>query len=213
MWSVVARPLLIVLAALLAAGCSSVDPVVKIGLVAPFEGRHRAIGYDAIYSARLAVRELNAAGGIGGHRVELVALDDRGDPELARQAAASLAIDPAVVAVVGHYLPDTTAASQPDYENAGVAFLPLGTPPFSTSDADALPAEFVEAYAAVTPFDEAAGPFAGPTYDAFGLLWAALAMSEESTGAITRETVQEALGGLEYGGITGDVYRPLRPTP
>ena len=30
-------------------GCASVKPVVKIGLVAPFEGRARAVGYDAIY--------------------------------------------------------------------------------------------------------------------------------------------------------------------
>ncbi|MCP5097251.1 MAG: ABC transporter substrate-binding protein, partial [Chloroflexi bacterium] len=61
-------------------GCASVAPVVKIGLVGPFEGQHRAVGYDVIYSARLAVREINAAGGIGGHRVALVALDDSGDP-------------------------------------------------------------------------------------------------------------------------------------
>jgi ABC-type branched-subunit amino acid transport system substrate-binding protein len=44
--------------------CTSVAPVVKVGLVGPFEGRHREIGYDAIYSARLAVREINQAGGI-----------------------------------------------------------------------------------------------------------------------------------------------------
>ena len=74
MWNAAARVFLLALA-LLAAGCASVDPVVKIGLVAPFEGRQRAVGYDAIYSARLAVREINAAGGVGGHRVVLVALD------------------------------------------------------------------------------------------------------------------------------------------
>ena len=66
-----------------ATGCQKTDPVVKIGLVAPFEGRYRPIGYDVIYSARLAVREINAAGGIDGHRVALVALDDGGDPQLA----------------------------------------------------------------------------------------------------------------------------------
>lgn len=56
MWNAAVKLLLLALATL-AAGCASVDPVVKIGLVAPFEGRHRAIGYDAIYSARLAVRD------------------------------------------------------------------------------------------------------------------------------------------------------------
>ena len=74
----------------LLSGCASVDPVVKIGLVAPFEGQNRAVGYDVIYSARLAVREINEAGGIGGYRVALVALDDSSDPTLAAQTAHAL---------------------------------------------------------------------------------------------------------------------------
>lgn len=196
------------LAILLVAGCASVDPVVKIGLVGPFEGRYRDTGYDAIYSARLAVREINAAGGVSGYRVALVALDDRGDPELAAQAAASLALDPAVMAVAGHYLPDTTAAAQPIYTEKGLPLIVTGAPPFGPSDPEALPAAFRNAYAAVTPFDELAGPYAGPTYDAFGLLWQALAKAEESEAGITRSSVQEALTGLQYNGVTGEVYQP-----
>lgn len=208
MWNAVAKALLVLLVALPAAGCASVDPVIKIGLVAPFEGRDRHVGYDAIYSARMAVREINAAGGVAGHRVSLVALDDRGDPELARQAAASLAIDPGVIAVVGHYLPESTAAAEAIYRENGVPLLPLGRPPFAPFDPLVLPAEFREAYAAVTPFDEIAGPFAGPTYDAIGLLREALAEAEETTGTITRASVQDALGGLKYQGVTGEVYLP-----
>ena len=207
MWNAVARVIWLALL-VLAAGCASVDPVVKIGLVAPFEGRDRAIGYDAIYSARLAVRQINAAGGISGHRVALVALDDRGDVELARQAAASLVIDPAVVAVVGHYVAATTNAAESIYAQGGLPLLPMGTSPFSPVDPAGLPVEFQEAYAAVTPFDEIAGPFAGPTFDAFGLLREALAVAEESTGDISRASVQEALAGLKYQGLTGEVYQP-----
>jgi len=44
----------------LTACSASTQPVVKIGLVAPFEGRYRPIGYEAIYAARLAIREINA---------------------------------------------------------------------------------------------------------------------------------------------------------
>ena len=44
--------------------CASTQPVIKIGLVAPFEGRFRAIGYEAVYAARLAIREINARGGV-----------------------------------------------------------------------------------------------------------------------------------------------------
>ena len=44
----------------------SVKPTVKIGLSAPFEGLHRDLGYEALHAVRLAVRQRNEAGGIGG---------------------------------------------------------------------------------------------------------------------------------------------------
>jgi ABC-type branched-subunit amino acid transport system substrate-binding protein len=97
------------------AACASTQPVVKIGLVAPFEGRYRSIGYEAIYAARLAVREINAKGGVRGYRIELVALDDRGDPAQAIESARKLMIDPQVMAVIGHYRPDSTDAAIEDY--------------------------------------------------------------------------------------------------
>jgi len=208
MWRAAARLLALALAAALLAGCASVGPVVKIGLVAPFEGRDRAVGYDAIYAARLAVREVNARGGIDGTRVALVALDDRGDPALATQTAAALVVDPGVVAVVGHYLPATTAAATDIYAKAGLPLLVAGVPPFAAADPAALPPDFVAAYEAVTPFDETPGPYAGPTYDAFGLLWAALAQAKESGGELSRASIQQALRGLEYQGVTGTVYQP-----
>jgi ABC-type branched-subunit amino acid transport system substrate-binding protein len=93
----------------------STAPVIKIGLVAPFEGRYRPIGYEAIYAARLAIREINAQGGLRGYRIELVALDDKGDPELAIEQARQLAIDPQVMAVIGHYRPNSTDEALAEY--------------------------------------------------------------------------------------------------
>lgn len=113
------------LAVFLTACIASTQPVVKIGLVAPFEGRYRPIGYEAIYAARLAIREINARGGIQGHRVELVALDDRGDPEQAGEAARQLALDPQVVAVIGHYRPESTAAALKIYCEAGLPVIAI----------------------------------------------------------------------------------------
>lgn len=177
--------------------CHSVDPVVKIGLVAPFEGEKRAIGYDAIYSARLAVREINQAGGIGGYRLALVALDDGGDPWLAQENARALASDPGVVAVVGHWLPETTAVAAPIYRQANLSLIPVGEAPFTPMSPEGLPPEFHAAYEAVTPFEETAGFYAGPTYGAFQRLWQALEITEQTTGTITREGVKTALDGLE----------------
>jgi ABC-type branched-subunit amino acid transport system substrate-binding protein len=193
---------------LLLTACASVEPVVKIGLVAPFEGAQRALGYDAIYAARLAVREINEAGGIGGYRVALVALDDRGDVEMAVDTAVSLTIDPAVVAVIGHGLPETTAVAQPIYAEAGLPFLPLGDSPFEPSDVALLPADFQLAYNAVTPFEETAGPYAAATYDAMQLLFQAMAAGKAASGAITGDSVTNGLAGLKYDGLVGTVYQP-----
>lgn len=104
----------------------SLPRVLKIGLVAPFEGGYRYVGYDAIYAARSAVREINAAGGAGGWMLELVAYDDRGDPEFAHTAARNLVIDPNVVAVIGHYQQVSTEAASAVYAEAGMPLLAVG---------------------------------------------------------------------------------------
>lgn len=151
---------------LLLTACGGVRPVIKVGLVAPFEGQFRPVGYDAIYAARLAVREINGQGGIGNYRVALVALDDGGNPELAQQVAASLVIDPAVMIVVGHWLTATNAIVAPIYQEGQLPFLVLGQEPYTRGDPAGWPPPFLEAYANLTPFDETAGPAAYPTYRA-----------------------------------------------
>jgi len=173
----------------LLAGCTAAPPVVKIGLVGPFEGRHRAVGYDVIYSARLAVREINAAGGIGSYRLALVALDDGGDPEMAAQIAASLVLDEAVVAVIGHWLPETTAAAAPIYQAAGLRFITGGQPPYEPVDPARLSSAFREAYAAVTPFDETAGPYAGPAYAAMQAILTDMKTALKANTPLTRATL------------------------
>lgn len=160
----------------------------KIGLVAPFEGRNRPIGYDVIYSARLAVREINAAGGIDGQRVALVALDDGGDPQLAYDAARTLATDPAVVAVLGHWLPENTSIAATVYNDAGLTLLPMGEPPFGAVDEGEISAEFRAAYATITPFNEQPGPYAPTTYAAFQLLFQKLTQSSKEHGTINRQS-------------------------
>lgn len=203
------QPLLFLLMTmLLLTGCASVAPVIKVGLVGPFEGANRAVGYDVIYSARLAVREINQAGGIGGYRVALVALDDSSDPQLAREVAASLVVDPAVVVVIGHWTAQTTAAAAPIYAAAGLPFIPAGTPPIGTFPPLQLPADFRAAYAAVTPFDETAGPYAGSTYDAFQLIWQAATLAAQREGTIKRTAVSAALTDLSYDGMTGLITVP-----
>ncbi len=118
------------------AGClPGTRPVIKVALVAPFEGAHRQIGYAAITAARMAVRELNSAGIAGGCAVELLALDDGGSPAMAVEQAEKVLLDPQVVAVIGHWLPATTAAAAPVYARAGLQLLSTELPDTTTPDA------------------------------------------------------------------------------
>lgn len=74
---------------------------IKIGVIVSLSGGLESVGPHLEDSATLAVREINAAGGLlGGRRVELVVKDDRTDPAQAAVVAQQL-VDEGVVAVVG----------------------------------------------------------------------------------------------------------------
>ncbi|MEK7324583.1 MAG: ABC transporter substrate-binding protein [Chloroflexota bacterium] len=107
----------------LSACVTSTRPTLKIGLVGPFEGRYREIGQEIIVAVRLAVREANEAGGIGGYSVELMAFDDGGDPAQAEDQARKLVTDPQVVGVIGNWLEPTTLAAAPVLADSEVPFL------------------------------------------------------------------------------------------
>ncbi len=181
------KAVLVMVSCFLFTACASTPPVVKIGLVAPFEGRDRPIGYDVIYSARLAVREINNQGGIEGTYIALVALDDGGDVSLAEATAQSLVIDPAVVAVIGHWLPETTTAAATVYTTAG---LPLFLPGPTIPPTDLAPV-FRQHYEDLTPFDETPGLYAGPAYEAMQTVFAAIAAAQAQHHTINRETVSQ----------------------
>ncbi len=200
--------LLITLVGLLMTACDTrgVDPVLKIGLVAPFEGEQRGIGYDVLYSARLAVREINAAGGVDGYRLNLVAYDDSTYPSEAESVAEALIVDPAVIAVLGHWQPQTNAAAQPLYAAAEMPYVPLLAE--ATFDPAALPSEFAQAYQAIT-YQGGQPPsiYAGPAYDAMQLIIAAIDNAADN-GRVSRATVASALTTIEVTGMTGTITLP-----
>lgn len=104
----------------------TVVPTLKVGLIAPFEGRYRYVGYDVIYAVQLALLEANEEGGVAGWGVELVAYDDGADPLMAIEQAGKLGVDPAVVGAIGHFRRETTVAAVESYREAGIPLLAPG---------------------------------------------------------------------------------------
>ncbi len=72
-------------------------PVVKIGLLAPFEGLHRESGYEALSAMRAALADYP----LDEFEALPLALDTSADPAQARRAAAKLLRDDSVAAVIG----------------------------------------------------------------------------------------------------------------
>jgi hypothetical protein len=82
--------------ALLLTGCAVFrgGQVQKIALLAPFEGRYREIGYDALYAARLALSDS------GVQNTDLLAIDDGGSVETASIRAAAIRQDSSIEAII-----------------------------------------------------------------------------------------------------------------
>lgn len=112
----------------LLAGCyGSTPPVIKLGLIAPFEELHRDDGYAALHAVRLAVDQRNAAGGVAGYRVALVALNDNASPDDARQAADSLGVDRDVLGVIGPLHGAAAQAAGPVLAQRGLPWITLAS--------------------------------------------------------------------------------------
>ena len=104
-------------------------PILKIGLIAPFEGAGRPLGYAVLPAVKAAVAEANASGELGRYRVSVVAFnDDLHGPTAAAQAQA-LALDPEVLAVMGPWSAETAAAAAPILAEAGIPVLTAADTP------------------------------------------------------------------------------------
>jgi len=84
------------------------DPnAITIGVLAPLSGSEAYYGNDMLQSYKLAVDEINAAGGVLGRNLVLYEADDGADPNMATQAASKI-ISHGVDFVVGGYASGAT---------------------------------------------------------------------------------------------------------
>ena len=87
-------PITLVAILLLITSCAAVPTPTRIALLAPFEGRYREVGYQALYAARMALQDT------GNNSIELLPIEDGGSAASAAARARALQVDPDVVAVL-----------------------------------------------------------------------------------------------------------------
>ncbi len=120
------------LAAIIAfSGCGKKEPVIKIGVSAPFTGDQASIGLTILNGTKLAVDQANAKGEIiPGYKLELVPIDDQHNPTQAVTAAKKFVSDPEVLGVVGHLNSSCTKPASQIYHNGRlVQITPASTNP------------------------------------------------------------------------------------
>ncbi len=100
---------LILFVAPLVSACTSVRPVIKIGLLASFEGLQRRSGYEALAVMRMALDEVAQA----DRAVIPLAMNAGADGAEAQRAVRKMLRDPEVKAVVGPYDPELIEAIRP----------------------------------------------------------------------------------------------------
>ena len=93
------------------------------GQSACFSGPNQRLGIDYRSGILAAFAERNAAGGVGGRRLELIALDDGYEPENAARNADRFVAEDDVLAVVGGVGTPTAARIAPVLRTAGIPFL------------------------------------------------------------------------------------------
>lgn len=103
---------------------------IRIGYIGPLTGDIAAIGFDTVSGVKMAVEEVNAAGGIDGRQVSLIAEDGRCNGSDAASAAQKLVNVDKVVGIIGGQCSSETLAAAPIVEAAKVVMVsPVSSSP------------------------------------------------------------------------------------
>jgi branched-chain amino acid transport system substrate-binding protein len=100
---------------------------ILIGLDGPLSGPAASFGLDAINAVNMALDEINAAGGIQGDKLKVIAKDSMQDPTKARANAEELVYKDGVVAFFASTLTTNNLASLEVTTKGKVAHIIAGT--------------------------------------------------------------------------------------
>ncbi len=136
----IASAVLALVTAIGLAGCGPTDSgggPIKIGHFASLTGDTATFGQSTDHGMRMAIEEINAAGGVLGRPLDLVTEDDRSVTEEARSAAQKLLQRDGVVALLGEVASSRSLAAAPEAQRARVPMIsPASTNPKVTEVGD-----------------------------------------------------------------------------
>jgi branched-chain amino acid transport system substrate-binding protein len=117
--------------AILATACGGKAPgganaPIKIGVIYNVTGGQASLDVPSNNGAKLAAKEINAAGGVLGRPIEIVFYDGKSDATVIGNAATQLAESDKVVAMMGFSDSDMTLAAAPIAAKAGITFVTSG---------------------------------------------------------------------------------------
>src|SRR5512142_1698998 len=123
-WSLVLSSVVLVLAAFLfTAGCGTQAPeTYKVGALFAVTGNNSPLGTPEKETALMLADQINAMGGINGHKLEVVVYDTESDETKAVTLAKKLIEQDKVLAIIG---PSSTGESMAISDTAQKAEVPL----------------------------------------------------------------------------------------
>ena len=114
-------------AALVLVGCGKQGGnTIKIGMIYNMTGSQAPLDAPSANGAKLAAKEINAAGGVLGKKIDLVAYDGKSDAATIANSATQLTQTDKVVAMLGFSDSDMVMAAAPVAAKAGVMFVTSG---------------------------------------------------------------------------------------
>lgn len=121
----------------LLSGCTKKENEIVIGEYDSLTGSDATFGLSTNKGVRLALDEVNAAGGVKGKKISLITLDDQGKNEEAASATTRLITQNNVVAILGGVASGRSKAAAPIAHSHGVPFVsPASTNPDVTKVGD-----------------------------------------------------------------------------
>ena len=113
---------------------SSAQAEINIAVAGPMTGQYATFGEQMKNGAEMAVKDINAAGGVLGEQLRLFVEDDACDPKQA-VAVANKAASEGVVFVAGHFCSGSSIPASQVYEEEGIVQIsPASTNPKLTDE-------------------------------------------------------------------------------